>query len=94
MSADTPLSKRLSLWLRHRPDAAGLALDAAGWADTGAVLAACERAGLACDAARLAGLVEDSDKERALLWAELMDEPLEPAIADFERKQEFFRPAN
>jgi putative RNA 2'-phosphotransferase len=64
MSADMPLSKRLSFWLRHRPDAAGLALDDAGWAEVTAVLAAFARAGLACDAARLARLVRESDKRR------------------------------
>ncbi|MGY1723965.1 RNA 2'-phosphotransferase [Blastococcus sp. SYSU DS0533] len=32
--------KRLSFVLRHRPDSAGLTLDAAGWADVGELLAA------------------------------------------------------
>ena len=43
MTDDVRLSKTLSYWLRHAPEAAGLTLDAAGWAETGAVLAALAR---------------------------------------------------
>ncbi|HEY0639615.1 MAG TPA: RNA 2'-phosphotransferase [Pseudonocardiaceae bacterium] len=61
------LSKLLSLWLRHNPDAGGLTLDAAGWTDVDDVLAAYRRRGLAVDRAELEGLVRDSDKQRFAL---------------------------
>ena len=41
---DTRRSKFLSLVLRHQPDAAGVELDASGWADVDAILAGCEKA--------------------------------------------------
>jgi len=58
------LSKMLSLWLRHKPEAAGLTLDAQGWADVDAVLAAFARNGVACDWQELLRIVEESDKQR------------------------------
>lgn len=58
------ISKRLSYWLRHRPDAAGLALDDAGWADVGAVRAALAGAGLPARAEDLARVVAENDKAR------------------------------
>ena len=64
MTDVTRLSKRLSYWLRHRPDEAGLTLDGAGWADVAAVLAAFAASGLAVDREALARVVEDNDKQR------------------------------
>jgi putative RNA 2'-phosphotransferase len=62
--ADVRVSRTLSFWLRHRPDAAGLQLDAAGWADTAAVLHSLAREGLALDRAGLQRLVAANDKQR------------------------------
>jgi putative RNA 2'-phosphotransferase len=56
------LSRRLSYLLRHRPDAAGLVLDEAGWAPVSDVLRA-----LGIDRARLEELVARSDKQRFAL---------------------------
>lgn len=57
-------SKLLSYWLRHRPDAAGIALDGAGWAEVEGVLAALGRAGAPADRAALERVVAESDKNR------------------------------
>jgi putative RNA 2'-phosphotransferase len=64
MTDEIRLSKRLSLWLRHKPDAAGLTLDAQGWTDVDAVLAAMVRNGVGCDWQDLLRIVEQSDKQR------------------------------
>ena len=40
MADHVRISKTLSRWLRHRPQSAGLKLDAQGWAEVDAVLAA------------------------------------------------------
>jgi putative RNA 2'-phosphotransferase len=58
------ISKTLSLWLRHKPQAAGLSLDAQGWAMTDAVLAALGRTGLPDDWQTLLEVVEHNDKQR------------------------------
>jgi len=58
---DVALSKKLSLWLRHKPQAAGLTLDEAGWTDVAAVLSAL---GPGVDMARLREVVRSSDKQR------------------------------
>lgn len=65
------ISKTLSLWLRHRPQAAGLTLDGEGWADVGAVLAALARKGLPGDIDALLHVVETNDKQRFELTADL-----------------------
>lgn len=67
---DKTLSKTMSLWLRHRPDAAGLTLDPAGWTDTDSVLAALAAKRIDCDQARLLAVVEGSDKQRFELSAD------------------------
>jgi putative RNA 2'-phosphotransferase len=64
MTDVTRLSKRLSYWLRHRPDDAGLTLDDAGWADVAAVLGAFAASGLAVDRMTLDRVVGDNDKQR------------------------------
>jgi len=70
MAADARTSKALSYWLRHRPDAAGLDLDSAGWAPVDRVLAALSRAGLPDKLDALRQLVAASDKQRFELSAD------------------------
>ncbi|MBY8826296.1 RNA 2'-phosphotransferase [Sphingomonas colocasiae] len=70
MTDDVRISKMLSLWLRHKPDAAGLTLDAQGWTDVDAVLGALAQAGTGCDWQRLLRIVEESDKQRFELSAD------------------------
>lgn len=64
------ISKTLSLWLRHRPDQAGLSLDAQGWADVDAVLAALAAKGFPGDIDSLLTVVEENDKQRFELTAD------------------------
>lgn len=64
MADDTRLSKTLSFWLRHRPDAAGLVLDDRGWTDVDGLLAALARRGTEVDHDRLRTLVDRNDKQR------------------------------
>jgi len=61
------LSKWLSWALRHDPTAAGITLDAAGWCDIDAVLAAAARAGRTMTMAELSQVVSTSDKKRFAL---------------------------
>lgn len=63
MTDDKTISKTLSYWLRHRPDAGGLTLDANGWTSVDAVLASLAREHGA-DWDRLVGAVETNDKQR------------------------------
>lgn len=56
------LSKTLSYWLRHAPEAGGLVLDGAGWAMVDAVRIALSRERI--DPALLEQTVADSDKQR------------------------------
>lgn len=58
------ISKSLSYWLRHRPDAAGLELDDSGWAEVEAVIAALARSGLTDRLDRLREVVAGNDKQR------------------------------
>jgi putative RNA 2'-phosphotransferase len=62
------LSKTLSYWLRHAPEAGGLTLDDAGWAPLDAVRAAIARQGL--DPALIERTVAESDKQRFELSAD------------------------
>ena len=64
MSDDKRLSKSLSYWLRHRPDAGGLILDESGWAPVAQVLAALARAGQSDRREDLERVVRESDKNR------------------------------
>ena len=64
MADDVRFSKRLSLWLRHKPEAGGLSLDESGWAETAQVLAALERVGLGGGESRLLRVVRENDKQR------------------------------
>lgn len=65
------ISKTLSYWLRHRPGEAGLSLDAQGWADVDSVLAALAAKGLPGDIDSLLSVVEENDKQRFELTADL-----------------------
>jgi putative RNA 2'-phosphotransferase len=62
--ADARRSKRLSYWLRHAPEAAGLQLDVAGWAPVDAILEALADQRLPTTRTELATLVAASDKQR------------------------------
>jgi putative RNA 2'-phosphotransferase len=57
-------SKYLSMVLRHRPEAAGLTLDEAGWAEVDTLLAALEAAGRPLTRDELDHVVATSDKQR------------------------------
>lgn len=63
MASNKDISKTLSFWLRHRPDAAGLTLDAQGWTPVDPVLAALGRKH-PCDRDRLVEVIADNDKQR------------------------------
>lgn len=65
------ISKTLSFWLRHRPDKAGLSLDAQGWAEVDTVLAALAAKGLPGDIDSLLSVVEENDKRRFELTPDL-----------------------
>ncbi|WP_325059732.1 RNA 2'-phosphotransferase [Vitreimonas sp.] len=65
------ISKSLSYWLRHRPDAAGLTLDPQGWADLDSVLAALSAERLPGDIETLLAVVESNDKQRFELTPDL-----------------------
>ncbi|MDX2203053.1 MAG: RNA 2'-phosphotransferase [Hyphomicrobiaceae bacterium] len=62
-------SKFLSRVLRHRPQAIGLVLDAGGWADIDALIAAAGRHGMVLSRAHIARIVAESDKQRFALDA-------------------------
>lgn len=64
MATDTQISKTLSYWLRHKPDAASLTLTSDGWADVDQVLGALSREHLPADWERLLQIVETNDKSR------------------------------
>ncbi len=64
MTETTKISKTLSYWLRHAPEAGGLSLDANGWTEVDAVLAALAREGLPADWDALLAVVETNDKQR------------------------------
>ncbi len=70
MTDNKTISKTLSYWLRHRPDAGGLTLDANGWTSVDAVLASLMREHKA-DWDRLAEVVETNDKQRFEFSADL-----------------------
>jgi putative RNA 2'-phosphotransferase len=57
-------SKFLSLVLRHRPEAIGITLDAEGWVEVAALLAACRSHGREITPALLEEVVFKNDKKR------------------------------
>ncbi|HEX8061861.1 MAG TPA: RNA 2'-phosphotransferase [Allosphingosinicella sp.] len=64
MTDSRKISKSLSYWLRHRPDAAGLELDGSGWAPVSEVMRALAVGGLADRIEQLHEVVAESDKNR------------------------------
>jgi putative RNA 2'-phosphotransferase len=64
MLSDEQISKTLSYWLRHKPDAADLVLDEAGWGPVDGVLSAFARDGKELSWENLLRVVETSDKQR------------------------------
>ncbi|KAJ8904643.1 hypothetical protein NDN08_001161 [Rhodosorus marinus] len=66
-SYDIEVSKKLSFWLRHRPDKAGLILDQNGWANVDEVLRALSESGRACGWEGLLRVVDTNDKQRFVI---------------------------
>jgi putative RNA 2'-phosphotransferase len=64
MNESPKISKTLSYWLRHAPEAGGMTLDGAGWTSTEAVLVALRAAGLPGTPEDLERVVSQSDKNR------------------------------
>ena len=64
MADDRQISKSLSYWLRHNPEAGNLILDPSGWAECAAVLCAFKAANLPGEQSDLIRVVEGSDKNR------------------------------
>lgn len=60
-------SKAISRVLRHRPGAAGVALDAHGWCPVAELLAGLARGGVALSREQLEEIVQTSDKQRFAL---------------------------
>lgn len=65
-----PLSKFLSLVLRHHPERIGLTLDKAGWVDVEILLAACAAHGRPMTSEQLYRVVTENDKQRFALSAD------------------------
>jgi putative RNA 2'-phosphotransferase len=66
----TQLSKFLSLVLRHKPDAIGLALDSQGWANIEELIDKANAAGTKFDRTELVHVVATSDKKRFSISAD------------------------
>lgn len=58
------ISKTLSYWLRHRPDAAGLSLDEQGWSAVEPLLTALGKEHPGADWDKLIEVVDTNDKQR------------------------------
>lgn len=63
MNKDMTISKTLAYWLRHKPEAAGLILDAQGWTPADTVIEALNRE-QAVNWDELIEVVESNDKQR------------------------------
>jgi len=61
---DTSISRYISLILRHKPEAAGITLDAHGWADTKKLIKAVKEEVGDFNMERLEHIVETDDKQR------------------------------
>lgn len=61
---DIELGRFLSYVLRHRPSAAGIELDAHGWAEVEPLLEGCNRVGKKIDRAALERIVRENGKQR------------------------------
>jgi putative RNA 2'-phosphotransferase len=64
MTTEEQKSKLLARWLRHRPDAIDVRLDAAGWADVSDLLSKSTSAGVPITREELLQLVAGNDKQR------------------------------
>jgi putative RNA 2'-phosphotransferase len=64
MKPNSKLSKFLSLILRHKPEAVGLALDPQGWVSIDVLIAKCNKAGTRFTREELLHVVEYNDKKR------------------------------
>ena len=58
------MGRFLSLVLRHKPETIDIALDDAGWADVGELIAACSKHGRALTREQLDAIVAGDDKQR------------------------------
>ena len=67
MKNDTEVSKFLSFLLRHEPEAIGLSLDPAGWADIATLLAQADKHERRIDRETLVRVVRTRDKKRFAL---------------------------
>lgn len=63
-SKDVSLGRFLSLILRHKPELAGITLDAHGWANVDELIKGCRRAGKAMDRETLERIVQENNKQR------------------------------
>lgn len=61
---DIKLGRFLSLVLRHNPSAAGITLDAHGWADVGELLSGVRRTRRRIDMDTLERIVQENNKRR------------------------------
>ena len=64
MPNDKAVSKFLSYVLRHKPEAAGVTLDPAGWVAIDALIASAERAGRELSREDLERITRENDKKR------------------------------
>ncbi len=64
MPNDKAVSKFLSYILRHKPEAAGVTLDPAGWVEIDALIASAERAGRELSREDLERITRENDKIR------------------------------
>ncbi len=62
--SDIELGRFLSLVLRHKPEAAGISLDANGWADVGQLLEGVHSTGRRIDLETLERIVRENNKNR------------------------------
>lgn len=64
MSELITLSKQLSRWLRHRPDAIGIKIDANGWVPISTLIHQASQSGITVTDENLRRVVSESDKQR------------------------------
>ncbi len=69
---DVPLSRFISLVLRHDPSAAGISLDGHGWADVAALVAGVRQTGRTIDTETLERIVREDSKQRYSFSADHM----------------------
>jgi putative RNA 2'-phosphotransferase len=64
MNTNKKISKRLSFWLRHQPEDAGLTLTPDGWTNVDQLLNALSQTGVDCRRDQLESVVATNDKKR------------------------------